>query len=102
MYSQESGPLPGEEKDLEDTDSSVPNRSALSTPHSAQSPRFDNNLVSFQLGSLCQPFLAKAMYFRECGPLEEEKDVEEIFVSGQRSCVEFNIDLQRRYLTGPV
>jgi len=37
-----------------------------------------------------------ASYFQEVGPLEEEKSVEEIFVSGQKSAVEFGIDLQRR------
>ena len=39
---------------------------------------------------------AQASYFQEVGPLEEEKSVEEIFVSGQKSAVEFGIDLQRR------
>jgi hypothetical protein len=38
-----------------------------------------------------------AFYFQEVGPLEEEKSVEEIFVSGQKSAVEFGIDLQRRW-----
>merc|ERR1711971_13875 len=37
-----------------------------------------------------------AFYFQEVGPLEEEKSVEEIFVSGQKSAVEFGIDMQRR------
>jgi len=37
-----------------------------------------------------------AFFFQEVGPLEEEKSVEEIFVSGQKSAVEFGIDLQRR------
>ena len=39
----------------------------------------------------------QAFYFQEVGPLEEEKSVEEIFVSGQKSAVEFGIDLQRRW-----
>ena len=37
-----------------------------------------------------------ALYFQEVGAMEEEKDVEEIFVSGQRSAVEDAIDIQRR------
>ena len=94
-YFQESRPLE-EEKDLGDTTASVSNRSTLSTPDSAKSPKFNDNLVSSAIASLAEPFLAKVMYFHEGGPLQEEKDVEEIFVSGQRSCVEFNIDLQRR------
>ena len=94
-YFQESRPLE-EEKDLEDANDSLSNRSSLSTPDSAKLPRFDDNMVSSAIAPLADPFLAKVMYFHEGGPLEEEKDVEEIFVSGQRSCVEFNIDLQRR------
>ena len=61
---------------------------------------FDDNLVNIIIVIFISITLTmifdQAFYFQEVGPLEEEKSVEEIFVSGQKSAVEFGIDMQRR------